>query len=147
MATPDAQATIELLNASLSGFDRLYGLEIVELGSERARARVPVRPEIRQPYGLVHGGVYAAIAESLASIATARALPGRRCVGMSNSTSFLRPVVEGALHAEAIRMHAGSSTWVWDVHCRDDSGRLCALTRMTIAVRPGDPGRAAEPGP
>lgn len=120
-----------------SGFDGLYGLEILELGDERVAGRVAVRDELKQPAGLVHGGVYAAIAESMASLATALAvLPnGETAMGLSNSTSFLRPVTEGVVHAEAIRLHRGRTTWVWDVRFSDDAGRTCALTRMTIAVR------------
>ncbi|MDE3070871.1 MAG: PaaI family thioesterase [Acidobacteriota bacterium] len=142
-----------MINERLGGFDRLYGLEILECGGERARARVAVRAELLQPYGLVHGGVYAAIAESLASMATALAMdePGARAVGMSNATSFLRPVTGGFINAEARRLHAGRTTWIWDVECSDDAGRACAVTRMTIAVRPaiqpgGEP-PAARPGP
>ena len=120
-----------------AGFDQLYGLEIVELGDDRARAQVRVRDELKQPYGLVHGGVYAAIAESLASIATAVAVAreGRLAVGLSNQTSFLRPITEGTIHAAAVPKHRGRTTWVWEVEMSDDQGRLCVLTRMTIAVR------------
>jgi len=87
---------------------------------------------------LLHGGVYASIAESLASLATALAVRerGETAVGLSNSTSFLRPVTAGTVHALATRLHAGRTTWVWDVSFSDDAGRTCALTRMTIAVRP-----------
>jgi uncharacterized protein (TIGR00369 family) len=118
-------------------FDALYGLEILEVGPERATARVPVRDAIRQPMGLVHGGVYAAVAESLASLATAAvvAADGRSAQGLSNQTSFLRPILEGTVHATALRRHRGRTTWVWDVEITDDHGRLCAITRMTIAVR------------
>jgi 1,4-dihydroxy-2-naphthoyl-CoA hydrolase len=133
MGAPDFQ----LINDALVGFDRLYGLELVELSDGEARARVSVRDELKQPYGLVHGGVYASIAESLTSWATAAAVAERQClaVGMANSSSFFRPITEGAVHAFARRLHAGHTTWVWDVECRDDSNRLCAITRMTIAVR------------
>ncbi|HLY48051.1 MAG TPA: PaaI family thioesterase [Solirubrobacteraceae bacterium] len=119
------------------GFDRLYGLENVEVGDGRAEAQVRVRDELKQPYGLVHGGVYAAIAESLASLGTALAVAAdnRRAVGLSNQTSFLRPVSEGTVHAVALAKHRGRTTWVWDVEMSDDAGRLCVLTRMTIAVR------------
>ena len=119
------------------GFDALYGLEFIEVTPERASARVAVRDELKQPYGLVHGGVYAAIAESLTSWATGMAVAetGNAAMGLSNQTSFLRPVTEGAIHASAVRRHAGATTWVWEVEMSDDSGRLCALTRMTIAVR------------
>lgn len=119
-------------------FDALYGLEVLEVTDERARARVPVRNAIRQPMGLVHGGVFASIAESLASFATMQAVAagGDAAMGLSNATSFLRPMTEGTVHAEAIRRHRGRTTWVWDVEITDDDGRLCAMTRMTIAVRP-----------
>jgi len=134
MATPAA----EQLNEVLSGFDRLYGLEWVELSDTEVRARVRVRDELKQPAGLVHGGVYAAIAESTASVATGVAVlsEGNQAMGLANATSFLRPITEGFVHAHATRVHRGRSTWVWDVRCTDDSDRLCALTRMTIAVRP-----------
>ncbi len=119
-------------------FDGLYGLEVLEVGEEHATARVPVSDRVKQPMGLVHGGLYAAIAESLASMATARAViaKGEKAVGLSNSTSFLRPITEGTVHAKATRRHRGRTTWVWDVDITDDQGRLCATTRMTIAVRP-----------
>lgn len=119
------------------GFDGLVGLEITELGDDRVAGRVVVRDEIKQPAGLVHGGVYAAIAESLASIATARVVvpEGKTAQGMSNQTNFLRPITAGTIHAVAIRKHRGRTTWVWEVEMSDDQGRLCVLTRMTVAVR------------
>jgi uncharacterized protein (TIGR00369 family) len=120
------------------GFDALYGLELLECHDDLVRAQVAVRDEICQPFGLVHGGVLAAIAETLASLGTAVVvLPeGNAAMGQSNSTSFLRPITDGTIHARALRRHRGRTTWVWDVEITDDAGRLCALTRMTIAVRP-----------
>jgi 1,4-dihydroxy-2-naphthoyl-CoA hydrolase len=122
---------------SLPGFDSLYGLEILDIGDHLARARVRVRDELKQPMGLVHGGVYAAIAESLASVATGVAVraDGKFATGLSNQTSFLRPITEGTIHATAVRKHRGRTTWVWEVEMTDDQDRLCVLTRMTIAVR------------
>jgi uncharacterized protein (TIGR00369 family) len=118
-------------------FDALYGLQIGEVTEELATATVPVRDEVKQPMGLVHGGLYASIAESLASFATALHVgkEGKQAMGLSNATSFLRPITEGTVHATARRLHAGRTTWVWDVEITDDQGRRCALTRMTIAVR------------
>jgi uncharacterized protein (TIGR00369 family) len=119
------------------GFDGLYGLELLELEDGLVRARVQVRDEVKQPAGLVHGGVYSSLAESIASMATylAVAPEGRTAMGLSNQTSFLRPILEGRIHAEARCRHRGRTTWVWEVDFTDDDGRLCALTRMTIAVR------------
>ena len=118
-------------------FDGLYGLQVDDVGEDRATAHVEVSDRIKQPMGLVHGGVFASIAESLASLATAMAVApeGRSAQGLSNATSFMRPILEGTVHATAIRRHRGRTTWIWDVEITDDHGRLCAATRMTIAVR------------
>jgi 1,4-dihydroxy-2-naphthoyl-CoA hydrolase len=133
MAMPDAKQ----VNEVLQGFDDLYGLELVELSDTEVRARVRVREELKQPAGLVHGGVYASIAESMSSLATAMAVlsQGETAMGLSNSTSFLRPITEGTVNALARRVHRGRTTWVWDVQFTDDQDRMCAVTRMTIAVR------------
>ncbi|MCW3008813.1 MAG: thioesterase superfamily protein [Solirubrobacterales bacterium] len=118
------------------GFDAHYGLEMLEIDAERVVARVPVRPELLQPTGLVHGGVYAAIAESMASLGTGVGVyPDLVPQGLSNQTSFMRPILEGFIHATAVRRHRGRTTWIWDVELADDQGRLCAVSRMTIAVR------------
>jgi 1,4-dihydroxy-2-naphthoyl-CoA hydrolase len=119
------------------GFDRLYGLELLDVSDAEVRAQVKVRDELLQPAGLVHGGVFASIAESITSIATWLAVreDGRTVQGMSNQTSFLRPITAGTVHAVAQRRHRGRTTWVWEVDVTDDEGRLCALVRMTIAVR------------
>jgi uncharacterized protein (TIGR00369 family) len=119
-------------------FDALYGLEVLELSDELVRAKVVVKEHHMQPMGLVHGGVFASIAESLASAATAVSVigDGNAAQGLSNQTSFLRPIVDGTIHAVARRRHRGRTTWVWEVEISDDEDRLCALVRMTIAVRP-----------
>lgn len=119
-------------------FDGAIGLEIDELIEVGHRtARLPVVPAVCQPMGIVHGGVYAAIAESLASRGTADGVLdlGKVPLGMSNNTSFLRPVSEGSVHADARAFHRGRTTWVWDVDMRNDDGKLCATSRVTIAVR------------
>ena len=123
----------------LSPFDRHYGLELLEVGDELVRGRVAVGEHLKQPLGLVHGGVHAAIAEGLASLGTNHgvAAAGEIGLGMSNQSSFLRPLGSGTIHATARRRHRGRTTWVWDVELADDEGRLCAVSRVTVAVRPG----------
>jgi uncharacterized protein (TIGR00369 family) len=125
------------LAGSLTGFDALYGLEVLSHSDEEVRAQVRVRDELRQPAGLVHGGVFASIAESICSMATWFAVQddGMTAQGLSNQTSFLRPIVDGTIHAVARRRHRGRTTWVWEVDITDDRDRLCALVRMTVAVR------------
>ena len=119
------------------GFDGLYGLEILSASENEVAGQAEVRDDLKQPLGLVHGGVFAAIAESLASLGTAWqvAKDGKAASGLANQTSFVRPITEGTIHAVAVARHRGRSTWVWEVEISDDAGRLCVLTRMTIAVR------------
>ncbi|MEY2513411.1 MAG: 1,4-dihydroxy-2-naphthoyl-CoA hydrolase [bacterium] len=128
----------ETLLANPVGFDALLGLELLECSDELVTARLVVRDELRQPFGLVHGGVFTSIAETLASVGTAVVVvpQGDAAMGLSNQTSFLRPITAGTIHARALRRHRGRTTWIWDVEISDDGGRLCALSRMTIAVRP-----------
>ena len=109
--------------------------DLVEVGLRTAH--LPVVPGVCQPMGIVHGGVYASIAETLASMGTADGVltSGKVPLGMSNNTSFLRPVSEGSVHAEARAFHRGRTSWLWDVEMRNDEGKLCATSRVTIAVR------------
>jgi uncharacterized protein (TIGR00369 family) len=100
----------------------LLELVVDERAEDEVRARLPVEDRHKQPLGLVHGGIYAIIADTLA--------PGR---AISNQTSFLRPITGGTIHATARRRHRGRTTAVWEVDITDDQGRLCALVRVTAA--------------
>jgi 1,4-dihydroxy-2-naphthoyl-CoA hydrolase len=144
MSTVDA----EQINAAMRGYDRLYGLELLACSDTEVRARVAVRDELKQPAGLIHGGVYASMAESMTSLATALAVyeTGSTAMGLSNNTSFLRPITAGVVHASATRVHRGRTTWVWDVRFSDEDDHTCAVTRMTIAVRPLPDGAAPTAG-
>jgi uncharacterized protein (TIGR00369 family) len=120
------------------GFSKLIGIEFLESGAERARGRVEVTDGLLQIYGIVHGGVYAALAETICSWATAEAVAddGMAAIGQSNQASFLRPIASGHVNADAVAKHRGRTTWIWDCELSDDDGNLCALVRMTVAVRP-----------
>lgn len=121
-----------------SPFDVHIGTEVLDLGPDEARARIAVADHHRQPFGLVHGGVFATLAETICSYATNAAVApeGMVAMGQSNATSLVRPITEGHLNALARPRHRGRTTWIWDVEISDDPGRVCALVRMTIAVRP-----------
>jgi uncharacterized protein (TIGR00369 family) len=100
---------------------------------------LPVTDGVRQPFGLLHGGVHAAIAETLAVDGTVALIgagggaePAVR--GLSTQTSFLRPLTRGAVHAVARPRHRGRTTWVWEVELRDDDEKLCCLVRTTVGV-------------
>jgi uncharacterized protein (TIGR00369 family) len=121
-----------------SPFDELIGTEWLDEGPERARARITVREELRQPVGLLHGGVLSTLVESVCSRATALAVldEGMMAMGQSIEVTFLRPTTEGEVEVDARARHRGRTTWVWDAELRNADGKLCALARMTIAVRP-----------
>ena len=121
-----------------SGFAEEIGIEWVNLDPDDAQARIAVESRHLQPAGIVHGGVFASLAESLTSAATYGAVreEGMVAIGQANDTTFLRPIADGYINASAKPRHRGQTTWVWDVEISDDEGRACALARVTIAVRP-----------
>lgn len=122
----------------LSHFDALIGTEWLDDDPEHARARIELRDELRQPVGLLHGGVMSSLVESICSRATALAVipEGMMAMGQSISVNFIRPVTEGGAEVKAKVRHRGRTTWVWDAEVLNDEGKLCALAQMTIAVRP-----------
>jgi 1,4-dihydroxy-2-naphthoyl-CoA hydrolase len=119
-------------------FDALYGLSWQQSSRDLMRGTVVVTDRVCQPFGIVHGGVFAAMGEALASIGTDLAVMevGGIAMGMSNHTTFLRPIASGTVHAEAKLRHRADETWVWDVEITNDEGDLCAVGRIAIAVRP-----------
>lgn len=121
-----------------SNFDAYVGTEWLSLDPDDARCRVDVRDDLRQPYGILHGGVYSTLVESLCSYVTAVSVyeDGRIAMGQAIEVSFLRPVSEGHAEVRAVARHRGRTTWVWDAEVVNDEGKLCALAQMTIAVRP-----------
>jgi 1,4-dihydroxy-2-naphthoyl-CoA hydrolase len=117
-------------------FDELIGIRTVEVGPDRCVSLTEVRPELHQPFGLVHGGVYAAIIESLASVganAWLGASSGLRAVGVSNHTDFLRSARDGWLRAEATPIQRGRTFQLWGVAVTDADGRLCAHGKVRLA--------------
>lgn len=124
-----------------SAFDYHLGTEWLDDDPDHARARIPVRDELRQPVGLLHGGVISSLVESICSRATALVVVQEEMVpvGQSIAVNLLRPVTEGHVEARAVARHRGRTTWVWEVEVLDADEKLCALAQMTIAVRPPPP--------
>ncbi|MEA2332650.1 MAG: 1,4-dihydroxy-2-naphthoyl-CoA hydrolase [Thermoleophilaceae bacterium] len=136
IAIPDFEHTL----------DGVIGFEVLEMSGERVRARLEVHDRVRQRFGVVHGGTFCAWAEVLASEATTCGVArrGSMAMGMSNATSFLRPVREGVIFADGRPRHRGRTTWVWDIDFVDAGGRLCSTSRVTLAVMPA-PAEGARP--
>jgi 1,4-dihydroxy-2-naphthoyl-CoA hydrolase len=122
----------------ISHFDALLGTEWLDDDPDRARVRVALRDELRQPVGLLHGGVMSTLVESVCSRATALAVfsDGSVAMGQAIQVNFIRPITEGHAEVQARARHRGRTTWVWEAEVRDAEDRLCALAQMTIAVRP-----------
>ncbi len=113
--------------------------DIVEHDDGRLTCTLEVGVHLLQPMGIVHGGVYASIAETLASMGSALFVgidSGMVVMGQSNNTTFLRAVRSGHIRATATPRHKGRTTMVWQIDMLDDDDRLCAISQVTIAVRP-----------
>lgn len=137
MTTPDFADEI---GQRLGGFNLAMGLRIVSATADQVVGAWSVEPHHHQPYGLVHGGVYAAFIESTCSIGCALDARerGQSVVGLENHTSLLRAVREGTLTCTATPVAKGRRSQVWEASVRDDSGRLVASGRMRLlCLEPG----------
>lgn len=132
------------LTAGLAGY---LGMEFTELSPDRVTLTLKLRPELHQPYGIAHGGVYCAMVETAASIGGAFWLGDRgHVVGVNNATDFLRAVREGLLTATATPIHRGRLQQLWVVEIVDESGRTAARgqVRLQNITDPDRLGRAAS---
>lgn len=124
---------MELLEAS-GGFERVLGLEYPEAGPDRVVITCPIRPELLQPYGILHGGVYCSLVETAASVGAGLWFAERgRVVGVSNTTHFLRVAREGVLTATATPIHRGRTQQLWLVQVTGDGGRDLARGEVRLA--------------
>lgn len=116
------------------GFDALLGLQIVSATEDEVVGRFEVRPELLQPYGLLHGGVLCSVVETVGSVAGATWFGERgRVVGTSNHTNFLRAVREGVLTARATPIHRGRTQQLWTIDITDEQDRLVAKGELRLA--------------
>jgi 1,4-dihydroxy-2-naphthoyl-CoA hydrolase len=123
------------------GLVKLLGLRFEEASAERVVLTCAVTPDLHQPFGLVHGGVHAALAETAASVGGARWFGDQgKVVGVSNHTDFLRAVTDGRLRAEATPLARGRTTQLWQVVITDEAGRLVAHAKVRLQNLPEAPG-------
>jgi len=122
----------------VSPFSGLLGIEYLSNDPDNAQAKIEVRDDLKQPYGYLHGGVIMSVIDELCSRSTVIQviMDGSVALGQSMDISLLRSVQAGTVTVTARARHRGKTTWIWDVEASDDSERLCALARMTVAVRP-----------
>jgi len=114
------------------------GIVITEQGDDFLRGSMPVDARTRQPYGLLHGGASALLAETLASTAANLCLEDplrQQAVGVEINANHLRTVTGGTVTGTARALHIGRSTQVWDIRIEDEQGRLVCVSRLTLAIR------------
>lgn len=114
-------------------------IRITELGDDYLRGTMPVDDRTRQPYGILHGGASVALAETLGSTAAMLCCEhGRATVGLEINANHLRTVRAGLVTGTARPIHVGRSTQVWEIRIENEAGELTCLSRLTMAVVPGD---------
>jgi uncharacterized protein (TIGR00369 family) len=113
-------------------------LEVQEWTGDRVVATLEVRPDMHQPYGIVHGGVHCAVIETLASLGGAAWYSDGQVVGVSNQTDFLRAVREGRLTATGTPIHRGRLQQLWAVEIRDADERMVARGQVRLQNLPGN---------
>ena len=134
MSTLDASDAINRMHQGTWAGE--LGLVVVSATSDEVSATVEVGPSHRQPQGIVHGGVYAGIIETLASVGAAlhAMAAGKNVVGLENHTSFVRAVRDGTLHATATPITRGRRTQLWEVVIRNDERAIVATGRVRLLV-------------
>jgi len=135
---------VNLINERLGGYNSVIGLRFVEASPDRFVAELEIDERHLQPYGLVHGGVYAGMIESLCSTGAALSVwnEGQSTVGLENTTAFLRAVRSGTLRGTARPLARGRRSHVWEAEIKDDRDRLVASGRVRLMVL--DPGAEAD---
>ena len=133
MPTLDLPALQQLIQPLLPG---LLGVRLTEATAERVRAEMTVRPELCTTGHVLHGGSHMALADTLGAIGTVLNLrPGQRTVTTDSSTKFIAGAAEGSVvTAEAVALHRGRSTQVWQTTIHNAEGRLCAVVTQTQLV-------------
>lgn len=124
----------ELGTNNMAGF---LGMEFTEIGPDYLRMIMPVNEKTKQPFGLLHGGASAALAETVGSVASFLVIDRKKqiCVGLDINANHVKGVTEGYVHAIAKPLHIGVTTHVWDIRICDDDNKLVCISRLTVAVR------------
>jgi len=112
------------------------GIQFTEIGENYLKATMPVSPATHQPYGLLHGGASAALAETIGSVASWLTIDTEKqiCVGIEINCNHLRAKKDGIVTATVEPLHIGTTTHVWDIRIRDEKEKLVCVSRLTVAI-------------
>jgi len=129
--------TAEMLNkGSQNTLVSHLGIEFTEVGPDFVSGKMPVDERTRQPYGLLHGGASAALAETLGSVAASLQInqETHTCVGLEINVNHLRAMRQGYVYGTAKPLHLGRKTQVWEIKITDEAGKLVSVSRLTMMV-------------
>ena len=119
-----------------SGFDDLLGVRVIEGSGERVVAEIDITDALLQPTGIVHGGLYATLVETTASVGASLWLGSdAMAMGLSNHTDFLRAVSGGTLRAVAVPVQQGRTLQLWEVLITDEQDRPIAHGKVRLMNR------------
>lgn len=130
-------ATVADLNQLSKGtMAEVLDITFTEIGDNYLKASMPVDNRTRQPYGLLHGGASAALAETIGSVASSLCIDTKKqiCVGIEINCNHIRGKKDGLVTATAEALHIGSTTHVWDIKIRDEREKLVCVSRLTVAI-------------
>lgn len=113
------------------------GIQITEIGDDFLRGIMPVDERTFNMMGIMHGGAYCVLAESLGSLAANFCLDSIKylAVGLDIHTTYIRSVSSGIVTGTAKPIHIGRSTQVWEINIVDDASRLLSVTRLTVFIK------------
>lgn len=112
------------------------GIEIMEIGDQSIKGKMPVDHRTKQPAGILHGGASVVLAESLGSIASNLIIDQDKfyCVGLDVNANHIRPVDKGYVFGTATPIHIGKKTHVWNIEIKNQANKLVCISRLTMAV-------------
>jgi uncharacterized protein (TIGR00369 family) len=118
------------------GMADAIGIDITEISADKVVATMPVDHRTRQPFGLLHGGASAALAETVASIGALMNVDAstQAAVGVELNANHLRAKTEGIVRATATPLHRGRTIHVWEIRIEDEEARLVCVSRCTLAI-------------
>ena len=112
------------------------GMQFSEIGEDYLKATMPVDHRTHQPYGLLHGGASAALAETLGSVSSALVIDQEKfiCVGIEINANHIRSIRSGIVTGTCTPIHIGATTHVWDIRINDERNKLVCISRLTVAI-------------
>lgn len=111
------------------------GIEFTSVGDDYLEARMPVDARTLQPFGLLHGGASATLAETLGSIGSYHCIEANKaCVGLEINANHIRAARNGWVTGRATPLHLGRTTHVWEIRISDDGGNLTCASRLTMMI-------------